>query len=75
MLLATSQPRVAINEACALPPAPLKVALTVLAAFWYSAGMLPAAFHGIDALLEVTLKAGTLPGRANVRLAGGAEPT
>src|SRR5688572_3688928 len=37
--------------------------------------MLPVALHGIDALVEATLKAGTLPGRANVRLAGGAEPT
>ena len=74
-MLATSQLRVAIKVAVAFPPAPLKLAATVLAAFWYSAGVLPAAVHGIDPLLEVTVNADTLPGRANVRLAGGAEPT
>jgi hypothetical protein len=76
MLFATSQARVAIRLADAFPPAPVKVALIVLAVFWYSAGVLPAAIHGMDAPLTAdTVNAGTLPGSANVRLAGGAEPT
>ena len=75
ILFATSQARLAINVAVAFPPAPVKLAATVLAAVWYSAGMLPVALHGIEAVVEATVKAGTLPGRANVRLAGGAEPT
>ena len=74
-MLATSQPREAIKVAVAVPPAPTKFAATVLADVWYSAGMLPAALHGIDPLVEDTVKAGTLPGSANVRLAGGADPT
>ena len=74
-MFATSQARVAVNVAVAVPPAPLKLAPTVPAELWYSAGMEPVALQGIDAVIEATVKAGTLPGRANVRLAGGAEPT
>ena len=75
-MLATSQARVATNVADAVPPAPLKVALIVLAAFWYSAGVLPVTIHGMDAPAAAdTVNAGTLPGRANVRFPGGALPT
>ena len=74
-MLATSQLRVAIKLAIDELP-PMKLAVTELPAFWYSAGMLPAAIHGMEApTTGDTVNAGTLPGSATVRLAGGAEPT